>query len=69
MARLNVPPHVLGKILNHASDSTQGVTAIYNRYAYTDEKRHALEAWDNHLTNLIEPQRDNVSTARTVHVD
>lgn len=52
MARLGVPPHVLARVINHAPGSTQGVTAIYNRHAYETEKRHALEAWANHLTAL-----------------
>jgi len=59
MARLDVPPHVLSKILGHVNDG-QGVTGIYNRYAYDDEKRHALEAWGSHIAGLAEPTPDNV---------
>jgi integrase len=54
MARLNAPPHVLGKVLNHAPASLQGVTAIYNRYAYEPQKREALEAWAEHIKAVLE---------------
>jgi integrase len=45
MARLNFPPHVVEKVLNHASGTIRGVAAVYNRFAYLDERRSALEAW------------------------
>ena len=55
MARLNTPPHVLSRILNHAPSQQEGVTAIYNRHAYEPEKRHALEALGGFVDNLVEP--------------
>jgi hypothetical protein len=51
---------VLASILNHAPASTQGITAIYNRYAYTDEKRMALEAWTRDVTALVEGREAKV---------
>jgi integrase len=54
LARLNVPVHVLSKLLNHSPSSTQGVTAIYNRHGYLDEKRNALDIWDKHLREIID---------------
>lgn len=53
MARLGIHPHVVEKILNHSSGTISGVSAVYNRYAYDDEKRSALELWSNHLQLLI----------------
>ena len=41
MARLNIPPHVVDKILNHVSGTIRGVAAIYNRHSYVDERRVA----------------------------
>ncbi len=58
MAKAGTPPHVLAKILNHATGSAQGVTAIYNRYGYGNEKRHALESWANRITSIIRPTPD-----------
>ncbi len=54
MARFGTPINVLSKILNHASSGAQGgVTAIYNRYAYEDEKRIALEKWGSHVDHIV----------------
>ena len=39
MARLGIHPHVADAILNHKTGSIQGVAAIYNRHAYTEERR------------------------------
>jgi integrase len=60
MARLNIPPHVVDKILNHVSGSIRGVAAVYNRHSYVDERRAALEAWSRHVESLIRPTPSNV---------
>ena len=53
MAKLGTPVNVLSKVLNHVSAGAHGgVTAIYNRYAYEDEKRQALDAWAGFVTEL-----------------
>ncbi len=44
MARLKIAPHVVDKVLNHSSGTIRGVAAIYNRFAYLDERRAALDA-------------------------
>lgn len=53
MARLGHPPHVVAAILNHSPGGTQGITAVYNRYRYVDEKRAALEEWGLYVEALI----------------
>ena len=50
-------------ILNHAPGATQGVTAIYNRFRYDDEKRAALDAWARHVDRLV-----NGTTAEVVEL-
>jgi integrase len=55
MARLNFPPHVVDKILNHTSGTIRGVAAIYNKYAYAEERRAALEAWGRYVETLVAP--------------
>ena len=45
LAQLKVLPSVISLVLNHGTGDTMGVTAIYNQYAYMDEKRDALERW------------------------
>jgi integrase len=55
MARLNFPPHVVDKLLNHVSGTIRGVAAIYNRFEYLDERRAALEAWGQYVNKLMVP--------------
>jgi integrase len=45
MARLGQPVHVVEAVLNHRDGAISGIAAIYNRYSYALEKRHALESW------------------------
>ena len=49
----------VSKVLNHVET---GVTAIYDRYQYDTEKRHALEAWAAQLDSIIsgKTSADNV---------
>ena len=49
MARMNVQPHVVEKILNHVQGTIRGVAAIYNRHGYLEESRAALEKWAQHV--------------------
>lgn len=61
MARLNVPPHVVDKILNHVSGTIRGVAAVYNRFEYLDERKGALEAWGRYFRELVTPAPANVA--------
>ena len=49
IARLGHGTDIIKRVLNH---SVQGVTAIYNRYDYLDEKRAALEDWGERLREI-----------------
>lgn len=51
LARLGVRRDTIRQVLNHSDNS---VTAIYDRYGYMPEKRHALDIWARHLQELIE---------------
>jgi integrase len=64
MARLKIPPHVVDRILNHTSGTIRGVAAVYNRFAYLDERRAALEAWARYVDNLVAPAPANVVQLR-----
>lgn len=55
MARLNIAPHVVDRILNHVSGTIRGVAAVYNRHAYLEERKSALEAWSNYVESLVRP--------------
>lgn len=51
MASLGIPGAILGKIMNHVET---GVTRVYDRYSYDNEKRHGLEVWEKHLLAILE---------------
>ena len=51
LARLGIEPHVIEKVLNHRSGIIAGVAAVYNRYAYEQEKRAALDRWAAYCYN------------------
>jgi integrase len=53
LAGLDVPPHVVERLLNHASGTISGVAAIYNRFSYADEMRDAMKRWEERLTALL----------------
>ncbi|HEV2550807.1 MAG TPA: integrase arm-type DNA-binding domain-containing protein [Stellaceae bacterium] len=64
MARLNFPPHVVDKVLNHVSGTIRGVAAVYNRFEYLEERRAALETWGRYISNLVAPVPANVVALR-----
>lgn len=45
MARMGVQPHIIEAVLNHKTGIVSGIAAVYNRHAYFNEKREALERW------------------------
>jgi integrase len=54
MARLGVPPIVLGHVANHRTTTRAGVTlAVYSQYAYDKEKREALDMWAARLAAIV----------------
>ncbi len=40
-------------VLNHSPGGTHGITAIYVRFRYDDERRQALEAWARRLDQIV----------------
>ena len=60
MARLGIAPHVVEKVLNHASGTISGIAAVYNRHGYTEEKKAALNTWARALEAIIRPTDDKV---------
>jgi integrase len=57
MARAGIAVSTISRVLNHKEG---GVTRIYNRYSYLDEKRHALETWGRKVESLVTPRAGNV---------
>jgi hypothetical protein len=60
MAKLNISPHVVDRILNHVSGTIRGVAAVYNRHAYLEERKAALEAWGRYIEGKIRGTPQNV---------
>lgn len=60
MAKLNIAPHVVDRILNHVSGAIRGVAAVYNRHAYIEERKTALDAWGRYVESLVRPRPENV---------
>lgn len=62
MAMMRIQPHIIEAILNHKSGIVSGVAAVYNRHAYLDEKREALELWARHVEQITSTKNDPRST-------
>lgn len=52
MARLGIHPHIADALLNHKDGTIRGVAAVYNRHAYLDERRRALEEWEQRVLEI-----------------
>ena len=52
MAGMGVPPHVVERVLNHASGVTGGLVGVYQRHEYRPERKAALSAWARHVAEL-----------------
>lgn len=50
MSEMGISRLTISKILNHKES---GVTKIYDRYSYSAEIQHALEAWDARLKEIL----------------
>jgi integrase len=46
-------PHVVEALVNHISGHKAGVAGVYNRAAYANEKRQALDLWGAHIEALV----------------
>lgn len=55
MAELGVPLHTISRVLNHAEG---GVTKIYARHSYLNEKREALDLWADTVADIVSDKND-----------
>jgi integrase len=53
LQRLGVRLEVTEAVLNHRGGSVSGITAVYQRHSYAEEKRAALARWADHIDGLI----------------
>ena len=66
LPQLGVEPHITEFVLNHSSQVLKGVASVYNRHAYIDEKRDALEQWANHLQNELCDTKKSIENEQDV---
>jgi integrase len=66
MQRLGVRLEVTEALLNHVSGSRAGITGVYQRHDWADEKRAAMDAWGKRLLAIVEgrDETDNVVRLR-----
>jgi integrase len=53
MAALGIAPHVAEKIINHTGGTISGVAAVYQRHEFMAERKGAMEAWEEHVAELV----------------
>jgi len=52
LQRLGVRFEVTEAVLNHVSGAKSGVAGVYQRHDWKEEKRAALDAWNDHLSKI-----------------
>ena len=62
MASMGISRLVIAKILNHVESN---VTAVYDRHSYDLEKKAAIDAWNQKLSNIIEGKKGDVISIAT----
>jgi integrase len=62
MQKLGIQLPVIEKCLGHKSGSFRGIVSVYQLHTYDAEKRHALQAWADHVEGLVsgKPADDKV---------
>jgi len=53
MTELGFQPHIVERVLNHLSGAQGGLTRVYQRFEYREERRQALLAWGAHVSKLV----------------
>jgi integrase len=53
MAGMSFPPHVVERVLNHASGVTGGLVGVYQRHEYRPERKAALTAWGTRVAAIM----------------
>lgn len=53
LSKIGVPIHIADLILNHKSGTISGVTAVYQRNQFSDERREALDKWCDRIDEIM----------------
>ena len=57
MAEMGVPPHVVERVLNHASGVTGGLVGVYQRHEYRADRKAALAGWGARVADIVSAKR------------
>jgi integrase len=61
MQRRGIKLEVVEAVLNHVSGSRAGIVGVYQRHAFAEEKRHALNVWAAEVDRIVNAKtRGNV---------
>ena len=63
LAALSTPPHIVERLLNHASGTISGVAAVYNQFRYMDEMRAGIGAWEKRLSVILAHRKTDSADA------
>jgi hypothetical protein len=55
MQRLGFRLEVIEAALGHVGGSRAGIVGVYQRFAFLDETREALDAWGRHVEAIVAP--------------
>ncbi len=69
MGLLEIPGETIARVLNHSEGSIAGITARYDRAQRTAAKRRALEAWAQHVMQLLDPANGKCRAASRLTVE
>jgi integrase len=61
LSRLEIPPHIAERVLNHVKG---GIEAVYDKYRYESEMRNALAMWADHVEAVVNGTESNVIPLR-----
>jgi integrase len=51
--QLGIAPHIVEALLGHVSGHRAGVAGVYNKAQYLAERRRVLDAWADHIANVV----------------
>ena len=57
------PPHIIEELLGHVGHKA-GVSGVYNKAVYANEKRMALDRWSEHVASVVENRASKVIALR-----
>ncbi len=55
---LGIEPHIIEAVVGHVSGSAKsGIAGVYNRAAYLEQRKNALERWAEHIEEIASGRR------------